>query len=220
MAINYKTKIVDGKEVHYASEWIYDLENEIHFNWYYHQAALVYRNFRRDQQLLEIGLGTGLLSDLLKKRKWNVATLDIDADKHPDFCENAIDFDYNSHDIEAVLAFEVFEHIPFTTFQKIVEKLSNSGVKTICFSLPWCEHEILSLSLKLPKLQKLEWSLRIPRNNVSTKTHFWELSRIEKSMGEKQLIKLPTIANLFKEHGYTLNSGDRIGYIQYFISRR
>ncbi|KAA6184827.1 class I SAM-dependent methyltransferase [Thiohalocapsa marina] len=220
MDINYKKKIVDGHEVCFASEWVYELEDEIHFNWYYHQAELVYRHLRRDQMLLEIGLGTGLLSDLLRRRKWNITTLDIDEDKKPDFCENAIDFDYRKHHVEVVLAFEIFEHIPFSTLKKLVEKLSRSEVTTICFSLPWCERELLSLAVKLPRLSKMKWSLRIPRKGISTKAHFWELSLIERPLGGKQLISLSRVMQLFMDHGYTVDPGKKVGYIQYFTASR
>jgi hypothetical protein len=219
--INYKTKVVDGQEVCFASEWIYELEKEIHFNWYYHQAEMVYKNLNRDQKILEIGLGTGLLSDLLKRRSWNINTLDIDEDKRPDFCESAVDFDYKNHDIEAVLAFEIFEHIPFATFNKVVEKLYRSEVKRICFSLPWCEREVLSFSLKILKLPKIQWGLRIPKRKIHTKAHFWELSSVEMVQGEeKQLIKLQTMLSLFAGYGYSVDVGKKIGYIQYFSAIR
>ena len=80
--MKYKTKVVDGKKVSYSSDWINDLESEEHFNWYFQQASIVYNNCSKTSALLEIGVGTGLLSDLLKKRGWNIKTLDIDEKKN------------------------------------------------------------------------------------------------------------------------------------------
>jgi hypothetical protein len=216
----YKTKSVDGHEVCFASEWIHELENEIHFNWYYHQAELVYRNCNRNQQLLEIGIGTGLLSDLLRRRRWNIMTLDIDEEKRPDHCASAIDFDYVEHAVDAVLAYEIFEHIPFSTFTKLIQKLAQSKVSMICFSLPWSEREIFHFSLKLPKLRLLSGSLRVPKKKIDTKAHFWELSRIEMLTGNKRLVKLQTVSNLFSEFGFSLDIGKKVNYIQYFTAKR
>ena len=118
--MDYKTKKVDGKDVLYSSDWIHGLEQEIHYNWYYHQAKIVYDNCTRKDKILEIGIGTGVLSDILKKRKWEVTTLDIDEGKNPDICEDALSFNYLKAKIDVVLAYEVFEHIPFSTFHKLV----------------------------------------------------------------------------------------------------
>lgn len=215
--INYKTKMVDGQEVCFASDWIFELENEIHFNWYYHQAEMVYSILNRGENILEIGLGTGLLSDLLKRRNWRINTLDIDAEKHPDFCESAVDFDYSKRNVDCVLAFEIFEHIPYSTFKKLIEKLSCEKVKKIIFSVPWNEMQVASISLKLPKIPKFELRLRLSKNRITTKAHFWELSRTAKVQDDKkQLIKLSQMISLFNENGYAIRTQKKVGYIQYF----
>jgi hypothetical protein len=216
----YKTKIIDGHEVCFASEWIHELEKEIHFNWYYHQAELVYRNCNRDQKLLEIGIGTGLLSDLLRRRRWNITTLDIDEEKHPDHCANAMDFNYVEHEIDAILAFEIFEHIPFSTFTKLVEKLAQSRVDLICFSLPWSERQIFHFALKLPKLRLFRGSLRVPRKTILTKAHFWELSRVTMPAADKRLVQLRTVSDLFSDFGFSLDIGKKVDYIQYLTAKR
>lgn len=217
---NYKTKVVDGKAVCFTSEWIYDLEKEVHFSWYYYQGEIVYNKLNRGQKILEIGLGTGLISDMLKRRKWDIKTLDIDEDKHPDFCDSAVDFDYQKHGVQAVLAFEIFEHIPYSTFSKVIEKLSRSNVNAICFSLPWCDQELFSFLIKLPILPKVQWSLRVSKKKIYAKSHFWELSKVEMQSGEKKLISLETMRDLFKNHGYSVELGKKIGYIQYFFAKR
>jgi len=175
--MEYKTKLVDGHEACFCSDWIADLEQELHFNWCYQQADLAYSNCRRDQRILEIGIGTGLLSDLLRKRGWNIKTLDIDENKSPDFCSSASEFDFIHHNIEIVLAFEIFEHIPFSTFEKVVDKLADSDLKAIYFSLPWNERQLIDFRLKLPRLEPLVWSLSFPTGEIVTRAHFWELSK-------------------------------------------
>lgn len=218
--VEYKTKIVDNEEVLYGSWWINDLEQELHFTWYYHQANVVYKNCSRHMRLLEIGVGTNLLSDLLKRRKWTISTLDIDAGKNPDICESAFDFDYNSSNYQAVLAFEIFEHIPYNTFLKTINKISKSNVKKIIFSVPWNELSLFKIEIKLPKIKKLSLNPTISRGQISTPAHFWELSKGDKAIGEKQLVSLNTLRSTFQESGFQLKELQKIGYIQYFQAIR
>jgi hypothetical protein len=216
----YNKKIVDGIEVCYSADWIRSLENEVHFNWYWNQANLVYTYCSREQNILEIGVGTSLLSDLLKRRGWRLNTLDIDEEKSPDFCESAADFDYAAHKVDVVLAFEIFEHIPFSTFEKVINKLSDSNVKFIYFSLPWCERQIAILSFKFPRLRKINLSYALPKRSITTQAHFWELSLADKSLGEKELISIGNLQTLFANNGYSFEALNKIGNIQYFSARR
>jgi hypothetical protein len=214
--MEYKTQKVDGHEVYYSADWVKGLETEIHFKWYYHQAKLIYDHCQRQEKILEIGVGTGLLSNTLKKRGWNIQTLDIDAGKQPDHCASALDFDYAGHDIETVVAFEIFEHIPFTTFEKVIKKLSDSNIKNLYFSLPWNEKMLVGFELKLPKIRALSWSLWIPRNKITTHAHFWELTRRPRNIPEKHLVSEALLRDLFTQCGYVLNSVTRKGAIQFF----
>jgi hypothetical protein len=217
----YKSKIVDGFEVFFRSDWISDLERPIHFEWYYNQAQLVYQQCNRDQKLLEIGVGTSLLSDLLKRRGWNIVTLDIDEEKKPSFCGDALEFNYDAHNIEVILAFEIFEHIPFETFEKILKKFSKSNLKNICFSVPWCEREWINLKAKLPMLKPINFRLSFSSNEIHTKSHFWELSQTGKILiNGKRLLELRDICNLFHCNGFDLVPIKKVGYIQFFLARR
>src|SRR5690606_34178327 len=153
--MEYRKKIVDGHEVIYSSDWINNLETRRHFNWYHIQAELVYMFCQRWERILEIGVGTGLVSDLLANRGWNIKTLDIDEGKRADYHQNALDFDYKKNDINVIMAFEIFEHIPLETFMKLIEKISNHGVDRIYFSVPFNKRRVLHLDLKLPKIPRL-----------------------------------------------------------------
>lgn len=219
--MKYKTKIVDGKKVSFSSDWICDLESELHFNWYFQQANIVYRNCSRDTDILEIGIGTGLLSDLLKKRGWNIKTLDIDEDKSPDYCESALDFDYKINSVKVVIAFEIFEHIPYDTFLKLLSRLCAHGVRDIYFSLPWCEKQILKITMKLPKLQQFNINVFLPRKNIIEPLHYWELHATDHVADvDKQLISVKRLKEVFAENSYLLRPINKIQSIQYFSATR
>lgn len=216
--MKYKIKRVDGHDVRYSSDWINDLEREIHFTWYYNQAKIIYQNCPKTDRILEIGPGTGLLSDMLKRRGWNIQTLDIDAGKNPDFCGDAAQFDYKKENTHTVIAFEVFEHIPFTTLEKILQKMSHSGVERICFSVPWNEIKLFELSVSWPRKRQLRYRCSIPRRKIHTPTHFWELAKKEKHFGEKRLISINTLRSVFEMNGYQIKLGNKVDYIQYFTA--
>jgi len=214
--VKYELKTVDGIEVCFSSDWIYEIETEGHFNFYYQQAKVVYDYCNRSDKILEIGVGSGLLSDLLKRRGWKVTTLDIDVEKSPDICESASDFDYLDASVDVVLAFEIFEHIPFSTFDKVIEKISASEVKGIYFSLPWNEVQLISFKLKLPIIDAWDFRLAIPRNKITTRAHFWELSKNKKEVDGKLLLTIETVRQLFEKYGYAINKLGKTGYIEYF----
>lgn len=219
--MEYETKIVDGHEVSFSADWINDLESEIHFNWYFHQASLVYSNCTKDEDILEIGVGTGLLSDLLKKRGWNIKTLDIDARKRVDFNESAVDFDYKKYSIRVVLAFEIFEHIPLSTFEKTLLRIAEGGVQNIYFSLPWNERPVAALSVKLPRLPVRSWSLALPGKQITTRAHFWELGRKDRKFDDgKMLLTLTSLDHIFNRSGYRLRRLNKVGNIEYFVASK
>ena len=214
--MDYKTKIIDGVEVAYSADWIEGLEREDHFNWYYHQASLVYKYCDRSDHILEIGVGSSLLSDLLRRRKWEIATLDIDADKHPDICTSAVEFDYASITIDVVLAFEVFEHIPFVTFEQVVNRLGESKVKRIFFSLPWNEYRLVDFSLSMPIIHDVKFRIPLSKNKITTHAHFWELAKRERNLDEKKLVTVESISRLFDKGGYNLTPLNKVRNIQFF----
>lgn len=214
-----KSKNIDGVNVLYSANWINDLEKELHFNWYYQQAKLVYENCTREDTILELGIGTGLLSDLLKKRNWKVTTLDIDEDKHPDICENALDFEYAEKGFNVLIAFEIFEHIPYATFQKLVEKLSASNIQKLYFSVPWNERQLMYFKLCMPFIQEKSFRIVKSRNEITTAAHFWELSKVSKNVGKKELVNLKKMFNTFESNRYMVNQLEKIGSIQYFEAK-
>ena len=221
--MKYQKKVVDGKAVIFSSDWILDLENQTHFSYYWNQLSLIYKCCSREEQILEIGVGTSLLNDVLRRRKFKTLTLDIDSGKNPDFCVNALDFDYQKENIETVLAFEIFEHIPFDTFRKVIDKLSNSSVNKIIFSVPWCEYSLSPIRIKLPKLPPFEPRFSIPRNSIGTPAHFWELTRGSKNIrlsSNKLLLSIRSLQSLFLRNHWTLSPAHRVGSIQFFLARR
>lgn len=219
--MRYKSAIVDNQEVIYSADWVMKLETRQHFMYYWNQLDMVYTNVDKTRRILELGVGAHFLSDILKRRGFVIKTLDIDPDKHADYTASALDFDYDTESFDTLLAFEVFEHIPFLTLQKVIGQVSQSGIQQILFSVPACQRSIVQLSVKMPFLGMRDWSLRVPAGRIRTPAHFWELGRTSRTMGEnKELISLTQMTSVFTDQGWSLTKLRTAGIINFFMASR
>lgn len=216
--MEYKTKVVDGYELIYSSDWIHKIESISHWSYYWHQANLVENFFGPEQNLLEIGIGTGFLTNYLKSRGRKIYGLDIDTDKNPDICADASSFDYTPLNLEGVLAFEIFEHIPLSLLDKVLEKLSSCQVPRILFSVPWNDLRLLHLTLKLLAIPEISLEIRVPRLAITTPAHYWELSQIPRKQTRKELIQEQELRKLFKKNTYEITKLNRVKNIQFYCA--
>ena len=122
--------------------------------------------------MLEIGVGTKFLSNYLSSRGRTIHTLDIDEEKSPDYVDDASSFDYGALELDVVVAFEIFEHLPFPLFCRVIQRLSECEIDQIVFSVPWCEKKLLRGQIKLPRLQPYRFSVTVPWRRVTTENHF------------------------------------------------
>jgi uncharacterized UPF0146 family protein len=73
--------------------------------------------------ILEIGIGTSFTANYLKSKRFSVTTFDIDEEKKPDIVGNIVKYNWDTINFDHILAFEVFEHIPFAEFKQALIKL-------------------------------------------------------------------------------------------------
>lgn len=227
--MNVRKKNVDGFELSFSSNWIKHLEAQEHWGFYWHQARLIEDRVPQDNKMLEIGVGTKFLSNYLASRGRAITTLDIDEDKAPDYVEDASSFDYGALNLDTVLAFEIFEHLPFPLFCRVIERLAECQVNQIIFSVPWCEKKLLRGQIKFPRMNPYRFSLTLPWRSVTTENHFWELDpvgilnrgrSVEQASNEKVLIPLKQVLSLFEDYGYSVCLEKKVDYIQFFSAQR
>jgi hypothetical protein len=165
----------DGVVYRYASEWISKLESEARWRLYWHQQKLIDGLVAPGQSLLEIGPGNGFTSMYLRTKGLAVTTLDIDADKHPDIVANIATYEFpKSYD--AVLAFEVFEHIPFDKFEQVMGRLAKVAGRYVFISVPRNELVPFRVALKLgARRREHSFELRRLEGKVREVHHYWEL---------------------------------------------
>lgn len=171
-----KTKVKKYNSVEYtfSSDWIYKLESEEHWKLYWQQQKLIENYLNSNDKILEIGIGTSFTANYLKSKNYNVTTFDIDNEKKPDIVGNIVEYNWNEEHFSHVLAFEVFEHIPYEEFEKALSNL-HSVTDYIFLSLPFNKKALFELDIKLPKLTKKHFSLLVNKHKITTKNHFWEV---------------------------------------------
>ena len=217
-------KDVDGFRLTFDCEWTQELESLEHWSFYWRQAKLVETHTSKDDRLVEIGVGSGFLQNYLQSKGWNVSSVDIDADKNPDFISDASQFDFCTLNPSCLLAFEIFEHIPYPLLERTVSNITKSKSKKIIFSIPLSVRFALQLNLKIPKIPAIEIKIPIPKRKITTKNHYWEINPLGKTEtgvleGKKRgLIGISDINKLFRKNGYSLDRAGKAGRIQFFVA--
>lgn len=210
MKYNYKKEIIRGVEYNYSAEWIYDLESEEHWSLYWNQQKLMQNKVSSGDNVLEIGVGSGFTANYLKSKGVNVKTLDIDREKKPDIVANLVEYQFSEH-YDHVLAFEVFEHIPFIEFKGVIERISNVCEKHIFLSVPRNEKLWLHFDFKLPIVGKRELRFVTLKGKVTEPAHFWEIGDGSVSIND--------LEQEFYKHGLTiLTKRKRFSRIFYALS--
>lgn len=158
----------------YSSDWIHQHENLYHWTYYWHQIRLVREEIEESDKILEIGVGTRFTSNYLKSKGYNVVTLDIDPDKQPDMVGNIVEMELpDSYDY--ILAFEVFEHMPYEDFKKVLQMLNRHCRKRLLISVPRNEKIWLSFQVILPGRKSFSFGITTRRKKIISKHHHWEV---------------------------------------------
>lgn len=224
--VSSKTKEVDGYRLTFDSEWTSHLESREHWDVYWVQAYLVHELTAYEDRLLEIGVGTGFLSNYLRSRGWSVKTVDIDENKKPDIVSDASSFDFSGNRFSAVLAFEVFEHMPFPLFKKTIKNIALHEPDLFLFSLPRSVRKLASFRLQMAKAPVFETRFDWPKRKVLEKNHFWEIKAWGKADSRvlegklRGLVPMKEVMAVFNEQRYCVEAVRREGRIQFFKAYR
>lgn len=144
----------------------------------------------KPQSILEIGIGNGLLSFLLRKAGFEVTTLDFDPSLEPDITASVTDIPCPDNSFDVVVGFEVLEHLPFDLFQTSLEEMRRVTKRSVVISLPdsrtW-------FRVYLPRIGKRKFLFNKPffrfHEHQFDGHHYWQintknhsLSRIKKTI--------------------------------------
>lgn len=146
---------------------------------YYNQVRIIKSLGKQVKDILEVGILNSLLADLLRRNGYKVTTADFDSQLQPDIVlDLRSDFLLPENKFDAVVLFQVLEHIPYENFEKALEKLASATKQFLVISLPY-QAEYFSLEFHFSFAQ---WPksllLQIPKFWTSTpitKDHYWEI---------------------------------------------
>ena len=136
------------------------------------------------RSILFIGVGDGLVADLLKKdHALVVTTLDIDPELKPDCVGDIRALPFPDASFDAVCAFEVLEHLPWEETQKGITEMARVSKTFALISVPH-RRTGFAVAFKLPFMRRLlgrsvgSFALllpvRFPGFAVSGQ-HYWEI---------------------------------------------
>ncbi len=133
---------------------------------------------RRLESVLEVGVGSKVVSSVLRNNEVRLTTFDIDPNLEPDYVGSVTDLPFGENTFDGVLCTEVLEHMPWEQTRQAIRELHRVTRKFAFVTVP---HFTLSFAmlLRLPILQLRELRLRLPLP-VSLKPngqHFWECGR-------------------------------------------
>ena len=133
--------------------------------------------------ILEVGVGSGMASDYLKKAGFSVVTCDFDPNLNPDHVADVRQLPFESGSFRVVTAFEVLEHLPFDEFEKALFEIKRVSSKYVVISLPY-RSTGFEFVFKFPGARRLfgrsffDLFLRVPLKFSGIKTsgqHYWEI---------------------------------------------
>lgn len=155
------------------------------------------------KNVLEIGVGCGLVSFLLNQFDLNITTFDIDRSLNPDIVGSILDTNLKSNSFDTVLCCEVLEHLPFDCFPKSLLEIHRICRKYVIISLPDSTRYWM-IQVKLPKI-RIKWSIDIPikpKVHIFDGEHYWEIG--------KRGYSLKSILDAIKSSGFSVIDTYRI----------
>ncbi len=103
-------------------------------------------------KVLEIGIGQGIVSHVLKFNRLNVVKGDFDQLLSPDVACDIRELPFKQKSFDLVLASEVLEHIPFADIEKALMNIAQLTKKYAVISVPFNEHHLsFHLNVKIMK---------------------------------------------------------------------
>jgi len=181
------------KKEHYFRKKYDDLGRFIS---YYYQIDLA--RSLEPESILEVGVGNGTVSDYLKKAGHKVTTVDVDPELKPDRLADVRKLPFGAASFDAVLAYEILEHLPFSELEKALGELKRVSARHVLISLPY-RSTGFELALKFPWVRTifsrpfLNLFFRIPLRFGGFETsgqHYWEIDSAEYSLRKvRKIIK-------------------------------
>ncbi|MEC9054268.1 MAG: methyltransferase domain-containing protein [Verrucomicrobiota bacterium] len=112
------------------------------------------------RKVLEIGKGTGFVSDYLSKAGIEVTTVDVNPNLEPDVLGSVLELDnyFEEASFDCVLCAEVLEHLPFSDFSAAIDQIARVSRDSCVLTLPRLQRILLCFQMRL-KIPMLRWRM-------------------------------------------------------------
>jgi hypothetical protein len=167
---------------------------------YYWQIRNVFE--RKATRVLEIGVGSKVVTSYLRRNGIELTTLDIDPALDPDYVGSVTQLPFGSGEFDAVLCTEVLEHMPFEQSQQAILEIARVSKAYAFVTVP---HFVLSFAVlfRLPVIHLREFRIPVPywKRIRSVGEHFWECG--------KRGYPVSRLRRAFKDAGFKIISEKR-----------
>lgn len=168
---SFKVQVEDGH---------YSFEKYVSFSrWasYYNQIFEVIKTGRKN--VLWIGVGDGIVTEILKKNNINITTVDIDPKLQPDIIASITDLPILGDSFDVVCAFQVLEHMPYNESLKGLSELLRVAKYSTLISLP-NQKPCRKFYFSFPYIRNFQFLIEKicfqPKNFHFDGEHYWELN--------------------------------------------
>ncbi|MUH00224.1 methyltransferase domain-containing protein [Scytonema sp. UIC 10036] len=171
---------------------------------YHHQMRLIFSLGHQVKNVLEIGIFNSLMTHLLKSSGYNVTTADIDPNLKPDLIVDLTrDFSLPKDTFDAIVLFQVLEHLPYEQSEQALQKLAEATKKFVIISIPSCT-QFLAIQVRFAYFQRpRHLFINIPKfwsTKPICKQHYWEMGL--KGYPKKRILNSVAKAGLTVKHEF------------------
>jgi 2-polyprenyl-3-methyl-5-hydroxy-6-metoxy-1,4-benzoquinol methylase len=156
------------------------------------------------KNVLEIGPGNGVVAYVLRQAGIHVDTVDHDPALKPDFVASVLKLPFPPNSYDAVMCWQVLEHLPWEHFRPTMQRISNIAKNTILISLPHVVPRHFFIEYKFPLLKQRLLTINMPVKNVQMSfngQHYWEIG---KGVSEKDVVLIFEELNLKVDRSYRI----------------
>ena len=185
-----------------------DYDTKQRFCSYWHQIHEIL--LRKQNEVLEIGVGNRFVSNYLRERGINIVTLDIDKELKPDVVGSVLDIPFRDNSFQIVACYELLEHLPYEYVAKALSEISRVSKQYVILSLPDV-NRVYRIYIYIPKIGEIKRLLPLPRIRKPIHKfdgqHYWEIGKagysLKRVVGDmqKEGLQLEKTYRVF-EHPY------------------
>ncbi|PIR82456.1 methyltransferase type 11 [Candidatus Kaiserbacteria bacterium CG10_big_fil_rev_8_21_14_0_10_59_10] len=153
---------------------------------------------------LEVGIGSGIVADALRKMGLQVQTLDIDPALQPDIVGSVTAIPLPDKAVDTALAAEVLEHLPWEEVPRALAELRRIARRHVVVTLPYAG-SIIAFTVKIPLTPWMSVMVKMPhfwKKHVFDGQHYWELGKRDRSLSQFHVL-LKDAGFTVREEGHT-----------------